>query len=482
MVKTKNSILPKHIRDELKMTCALQGFSRLLQGNSKTTKLQWDEMFIFYHGQLPNRPSQIKMLANGTATYRDLYDSSQVVVTTKSANSPPSSVLTLKPNLSLDLNTNYRAGIEIQSEDLEKKGVTGPLLITGRTLLAMAKRGVTNYKKALAFAANKWDIVKNEPKESGTTVDDVIAYVRHAMYNDIHDISPDDCDSLEEENYDEVENMADDNKETEDGGGDNLDEEKDTSVGNDDDNSADKNETPTKNCNNVPGKPTSITKLSNTIRNDWFFPGFISFVLYGPFADGNDRLACFELSDAAPGSNKGRAAKRKQEQKEKDVARMNDNTNKRGLTTDQLISMKALKLQRLSHEQNINESNLIALMGHSATLGRQIDTAERRATIRCEAYDENNVHWKHCDDLIEQLAIVTKQISSFTKDLKPLNTMDKKQSTIELLESSSGNESDCSSEDSINLDDIYDAPVVLDSSPNVKTSAPKAKKNYSQSN
>ena len=128
-----------------------------------------------------------KMLANGTATYRDLYDSSQVVVTTKSANSPSSSVLTLKPNLSLDLNTNYRAGIEIQSEDLEKKGVTGPLLITGRTLLAMAKRGVVYYKKALAFAAQKWDIVKNEPKESGTTVDDVIAYVRHAMYNDIHD-------------------------------------------------------------------------------------------------------------------------------------------------------------------------------------------------------------------------------------------------------------------------------------------------------
>jgi len=81
---------------------------------------------------------------------------------------------------------------------------------------------------------------------------------------------------------------------------------------------------------------------------------------------------------------------------------------------------------------------------------------------------------EHCDDLIEQQAIVTKQISSFTKDLKPLNTMDKKQSTIELLESSSGNESDCSSEDSINLDDIYDAPVVLDSSPNVKTRAPKA--------
>ena len=52
--------------------------------------------------------------------------------------------------------------------------------------------------------------------------------------------------------------------------------------------------------------------------------------------------------------------------------------------------------------------------------------------------------------------------------------MDKKQSAIKLLDSSSGDESDCSSEDSINLDDVYDAPVVLDSSPNVNTIAPKA--------
>ena len=131
MVKTKKITLPKHIWDELKMTCALQGFSCLLQGNSKTIKLQHDEMYIFYHGQLPNRPSQIKMLCNGTATYRDLYDSSQILVKNKSANSPSTSVLTVKPSLSLDLNTNYRVGIEIKSDKMEKKGVNGPLLITG---------------------------------------------------------------------------------------------------------------------------------------------------------------------------------------------------------------------------------------------------------------------------------------------------------------------------------------------------------------
>ena len=45
---------------------------------------------------------------------------------------------------------------------------------------------------------------------------------------------------------------------------------------------------------------------------------------------------------------------------------------------------------------------MVALMGHSALLGRHIDASERRATIRCVNYNSNNVYWKKCDDLIEQ--------------------------------------------------------------------------------
>ena len=69
---------------------------------------------------------------------------------------------------------------------------------------------------------------------------------------------------------------------------------------------------------------------------------------------------------------------------------------------------------------------MIALLGHSATLCRQIETAEKRAKNWCDIYDENNVHWKYCDALINQQEIVTEQISTFTKDLKPVSTMDKK--------------------------------------------------------
>jgi hypothetical protein len=46
----------------------------------------------------------------------------------------------------------------------------------------MAKRGLREYRKALSFTKDKWDLTKHEPKESGTTVDDVIDYVRLKMY------------------------------------------------------------------------------------------------------------------------------------------------------------------------------------------------------------------------------------------------------------------------------------------------------------
>ena len=76
-------------------------------------------------------------------------------------------------------------------------------------------------------------------------------------------------------------------------------------VGNDD-NSAQNNDTQTKTGATTPEKTSSMTKMSNTIWNDGFFLGFISCVLYSPFVDGNNRLSCFEISDAPPNLQKSR--------------------------------------------------------------------------------------------------------------------------------------------------------------------------------
>ena len=49
----------------------------------------------------------------------------------------------------------------------------------------MALRGVRIFKIALAYASQKWDLDKLEPKHSGTTIDDVVDFVRRKMYMEL---------------------------------------------------------------------------------------------------------------------------------------------------------------------------------------------------------------------------------------------------------------------------------------------------------
>ena len=112
---------------------------------------------------------------------------------------------TLKTGLSRDNNRIYHTEIDINYLDLEKKFRTNPQLITGRQLLDTAKRGIKSYKKALSFAASKWNLKTDSPIESGTTEDDVLQYVRERMYKlskkSDNDISSDE-DDIGEDNTD----------------------------------------------------------------------------------------------------------------------------------------------------------------------------------------------------------------------------------------------------------------------------------------
>ena len=66
--------LPKNIRDELRMSCALRGYSDLKCGKSRRITQQYEAMYEFYHGKPPHKPSQIHMLASANLNYADLYD------------------------------------------------------------------------------------------------------------------------------------------------------------------------------------------------------------------------------------------------------------------------------------------------------------------------------------------------------------------------------------------------------------------------
>ena len=206
--------LPKTIRDELRMCCALRGYSSIRSGDGKTLKQQHQLMSYFYHGVTSTSPSQILMLTQGISPYSDLFDTTtHRTVTSKSASSTkksPTTKMFLKQKLSRDDSRVFYTGTDISFSDLEKKNRTSNTnprtsntLINGRQLTDMAKRGLRDYRKALSFTTDKWDLKKNEAIESGTTIDDVIEYVRRKMYLNDKVITIDDDD--EEDKLDAIE-------------------------------------------------------------------------------------------------------------------------------------------------------------------------------------------------------------------------------------------------------------------------------------
>ena len=202
--------LPKTIRDELRMCCALRGYSSIRSGDGKTLKQQHQLMSEFYHGVTSTSPSQILMLTEGISPYSDLFDTTtHRTITSKSASSrkkSPTTKLFLKQKLSRDDSRVFYTGTDISFSDLEKKNRTSNTIINGRQLTDMAKRGLRDYRKALSFTTDKWDLKKNQAIESGTTVDDVIEYVRRKMYLNDKVITID--DDNEEDKLDAIEQKA----------------------------------------------------------------------------------------------------------------------------------------------------------------------------------------------------------------------------------------------------------------------------------
>ena len=65
------------------MTCALKGISDLKSGKSRRLNEQYSFISKFFHGQTPNYPAQVKLLSEGRATYRDLFEEEKITSTKK---------------------------------------------------------------------------------------------------------------------------------------------------------------------------------------------------------------------------------------------------------------------------------------------------------------------------------------------------------------------------------------------------------------
>ena len=105
-----------------------------------------------------------------------------------------------------------------------------------------------------------------------------------------------------------------------------------------------------------------------------------------------------------------RAKKRKRERKEKETERANDTNSDRGFSTDQKITMDHNEILRAKLKHQQGETQGIFLIAQEQALGRQIDSAERRATQRCKDYDSTNPYWKTEDDLLTEQQSINKQL------------------------------------------------------------------------
>ena len=100
--KKKILPLPKAIRDELRMACAIRGYSQLKRGGAKKLISQYNLMGEFYHGKHPTHPSQIELLTKAAPPYSLLYDNKIITSTKKSDDSGTVSRFSLKELLTLD--------------------------------------------------------------------------------------------------------------------------------------------------------------------------------------------------------------------------------------------------------------------------------------------------------------------------------------------------------------------------------------------
>ena len=132
--------LPKSIRDELRMTCALKGYSDIKCGKSRKMAEEYERLSQFFHGKLPNHPPQIKLLAEANLNYRELHDEKNLTVTNKNDNVNTLKRYTLKTTLTRDMGRIYHSSVDITHHDLEKRNHSGAQLISGRNLVEMAQK------------------------------------------------------------------------------------------------------------------------------------------------------------------------------------------------------------------------------------------------------------------------------------------------------------------------------------------------------
>jgi len=132
----------------------------------------------------------------------------------------------------------------------------------------------------------------------------------------------------------------------------------------------------------------------NGMPSDYIFPSFFVFMLWGPFVPSDKRLTLLLTTTKDKSKEKGsREEERKKQLNNRRDDAFTDVTAARGFSTEQRIDIENLNVKKQSLLDRQRESRIVGFSIEEAALSRQVESAERRAALRCPEYDPVNIHW-----------------------------------------------------------------------------------------
>ena len=109
------------------------------------------------------------------------------------------------------------------------------------------------------------------------------------------------------------------------------------------------------------------------VPDDFIFPGCMAFMLWGPFTPPENRLIIFEIKDAPKNAGAiGRATKHKLDLESKEIERVSDANANYGFSTDQMISIEVLFVQKNIQKQQHIKLSMVALIAYERAIASQI--------------------------------------------------------------------------------------------------------------
>jgi hypothetical protein len=310
-------------------------------------KIKSQELLMrdMYHGSA-TCVSQIDQIISGMAPFDELYDTTYRIVTNPSSEATSAAVYTLKKEFSRS-DIPYRAGQEINRSVLELVSFKGSVLVTGRALLSIAKLSLRTIRKAIAISKQYVDD-QGKPLHSGTTLEEIKEKILEDMYVVL------------------------------------------------------KGKTRLEDVTGEEGLDVSTER-----DPDWFFYGWMAFLLYGPLQPPEKRMSLLE--EGKNYHDKDPCLSRKAQRKEQllgDKSEKVVEVVKEEKSEFDLLHEAAMATLRQQNQDYHLEHRLAKLTGINQTrdiLVHQISVARDRANRYCPIPDVTNWHWQVLDNLEHQL-------------------------------------------------------------------------------